>query len=197
MSLHTQLFKGRLIYLGPINRDQDAGVEARWTQDSDYLQMLGVDLVRPLSPARVKKQYDEIEKDMDEKRNQYYFSIRRRENEEDGKRDELLGFARLTRIGWSHGTGSISLGIGDAAERGKGYGMEALNLMLRYAFRELNLFRLSASIPGYNQAALTMFQKAGFHEEARQREAYHLAGKRWDGIYMGLLSEEWSSQHGS
>ena len=197
MNLNTQLFEGRLIYLGPINRDQDAEVEARWTLDSDYLHMLGFDLVRPLSPARVKKQYDEIEKDMDEKRNQYYFSIRRMGNEEDGKQDQLLGFARLTRIGWSHGTGTISLGIGDAAERGKGYGTEALHLMLHYAFRELNLFRLSASIPGYNQAALKMFEKAGFHEEARQREAYHLAGKRWDGIYMGLLSEEWSNQHGS
>ena len=189
--LSTQLFDGQLIRLAAINHKQDAQIESRWTLDGDFQRMLGTDLVKPLSPAQVKMGYDEIEKEMEEKGNQYYFTIRRSKGDELENPDQLLGFVRLSRIEWSHGTASLSLGIGDRADRKKGYGTEALSLVLRYAFRELNLFRLSAYIPAYNQAALRLFDKKGFKVEVRQREIYQHAGKRWDGLSMGLLHEEW------
>jgi RimJ/RimL family protein N-acetyltransferase len=191
MHMSTPLFEGQLIRLAAINHEQDAEIESRWTLDGDYQRMLGADLVRPLSPAQVKKRYGEIEKEMDEKGNQYYFSIRRSLKVEAESPDRLLGFARLTRIEWSHGTASLSLGIGDPAERKKGYGAEALSLMLGYAFRELNLFRISGTIPVYNEAALKLFDNQGFKEEVRQREVFQQAGKRWDGLIVGLLREEW------
>lgn len=191
MHLSTQLFDGQLIRLAAINHKQDAQIESRWTLDGDFQRMLGTDLVKPLSPAQVKMRYDEIEKEMEEKGNQYYFTIRRSKGEALEKPDQLLGFVSLSRIEWSHGTASLSLGIGDRADRKKGYGTEALSLVLRYAFRELNLFRLSAYIPAYNQAALRLFDKKSFKEEVRQREIYQHAGKRWDGLSMGLLHEEW------
>lgn len=191
MHLSTPLFDGQLVHLAAINHEQDAQIESRWTLDGDFQRMLGTDLVRPLSPAQIKKGYDEIEKEMDEKGSQYYFAIRRSVGQELENPDRLVGFARISRIEWSHGTASLSLGIGDPADRKKGYGTEALSLVLRYAFRELNLFRLSSCIPAYNQAALRLFGKKGFKAEVRQREIYQQAGKRWDGIVMGLLREEW------
>lgn len=191
MHLSTPLFDGHLVRLAAINHEQDTQIESRWTLDGDFQRMLGTDLVRPLSPAQIKKGYDEIEKEMDEKGNQYYFSIRRSVGQVLENPDRLVGFARISRIEWSHGTASLSLGIGDPADRKKGYGTEALSLVLRYAFRELNLFRLSSCIPAYNQAALRLFGKKGFKAEVRQREIYQQAGKRWDGIVMGLLREEW------
>jgi len=109
--LDKQLFEGQLVCLAAINHEQDAQVESRWTLDGEYQRMLGADLVKPLSPAQVKKLYGEIEKDMDEKGNQYYFTIRRSATEKVENPDQMLGFARLTRIQWNHGTGSISLAI--------------------------------------------------------------------------------------
>jgi len=188
--LKKSLFDGRLIHLAAINYEQDAQIESRWTLDGEYQRLLGTDLVRPLSPAQVKQIYVEIEKEMDEKGNQYYFTIRRSEKAAESP-DQLLGFIRLTRIEWSHGTALLSLGIGDPEERKKGYGSEALSLMLRFAFNELNLFRISAYIPAYNQAAQRLFGKQGFNEEVRQREVFLQAGIRWDGLNMGLLREEW------
>lgn len=190
-NMNTALFEGREVYLGAINPEKDAPVEAGWTMDGEYMRMLGQDLVRPLSAAEIKKRYQEIEKDMDEKRNQFYFSICRSAPGKHEKEDQLLGFARLSRVEWSHGVATLSLGIGDARERRKGYGSDALHLIVHFAFKELNLFRLNASIPGYNQAGLQLLQKEGFKEEARRREAYRWAGSRWDGIFLGLLKEDW------
>jgi RimJ/RimL family protein N-acetyltransferase len=199
MDWNIPLFEGQLIYLASIKPDKDAEIESRWTHDAEYQRLLGTDLVRPLSPAQIRKIYTEIEKEMDEKGNQFYFTIRRLPHEintestnegEDGAGD-LLGFIKLDWIGWSQGAGSVSLGIGEPAERGKGFGSDALRLLLRYAFGELNLYRLGAVIPEYNQVALRLFEKAGFKVEARQREALHRAGSRWDIIRLGLLREEW------
>ena len=72
-----------------------------------------------------------------------------------------------------------------------GYGREALNLLLRFAFGEINLFRLTAVIPEYNQAAMGLFQQAGFSEEVRRRQAIHRDGQRWDSIHFGIFSREW------
>jgi len=159
MEWNIPLFEGQLIYLASINPDKDAEMESRWTHDAEFQRLLNPDLVRPLSPAQIKKIYTEIEKEMDEKRNQFYFTIRRLPtdksfeavNEKPQDSDRLLGFARLDWIEWSQGVGSISLGIGEPDERGKGYGSDALRLLLRYAFGELNLFRLGATVPEYNQ----------------------------------------------
>ncbi len=64
-------------------------------------------------------------------------------------------------------------------------------MLIRYAFRELNLHRLTAIIPVYNAAALGLFSKHGFVEEVRRRKALHRDGKRWDLLHLGLLAGEW------
>ena len=124
---------------------------------------------------------------MDESRSLFYFTVRMRSD------DRLIGFAKLYWIEWSNGTGMIQLGIGDAHDRGHGYGSEILSLMLRYAFAELNLYRLTAMIPDYNQVAKLLFQNAGFVEEVRRRQALNRNGRRWDMLHMGLLREEWQA----
>jgi RimJ/RimL family protein N-acetyltransferase len=201
MIIQESLFEGRRICLAPLDTEKDAEIEARWTHDIEYLRLLGADPARPVSPARIKKHYSELEQEMDEKNNQYYFNIRLRQPEDDSAEigshyGRLLGFARLHWISWSNGSAFVSLGIADAQERGKGYGSEALGLILRYAYAELNLFSLSVSIPEYNQVALHVFKAAGFREEVRQRQALHRYGRRWDILYLGLLHEEWQEKQG-
>jgi RimJ/RimL family protein N-acetyltransferase len=85
----------------------------------------------------------------------------------------------------------VKIGIGSPSDRGQGYGSEALRLLLRYAFAELNLFRLSAFAPEYNPVALHIFRKAGFVQEVCRRQALNRDGRRWDLVYLGLLREEW------
>jgi RimJ/RimL family protein N-acetyltransferase len=191
MDWSTPLFEGRLVYLAFIKPDEDARIESKWTHDAEYQRMLNADLVRPLSPSRIKKKYSEIEKEMDEKGNQFYFTIRRLQEDSSDDTSRLLGFAKLDWIGWSQGVGSVSIAIGEQENRRQGYGGDALRLILRYAFGELNLFRLGVTIPEYNLAALGLFEKAGFKFDARQREALQREGRHWDIIRLGLLRAEW------
>jgi RimJ/RimL family protein N-acetyltransferase len=185
--LTDQLFEGQLIRFAPPDADRDAEIVSKWTHDLDYLRLLSTDIAKPLSPAQIKKQYEELDKDA-EKHNSFNFALRLKEN------DRLIGFVRLYRIEWTHATGSLQIGIGDRNDRGKGYGTEALRMLLRYAFDELNLFRLAASTTEYNTGAIRFFERAGFVVEVRRRQAIQRDGKRWDAVMMGLLRDEWKRE---
>jgi RimJ/RimL family protein N-acetyltransferase len=192
MSISDQLFEGELIRLAPPDPEKDAETESKWTHDPDYQRLISAQPVRPLSPGQIKKKYEEAEKE--KKHNQFVFALRTRADDGAGR---LIGFARIEHIEWNHGHGVVSLGIASPDDRGKGYGTEALRLLLRYAFDELNLHRLTANAFEYNTAALRFLEKAGFTVEVRRRQALNRDGRRWDWILLGLLREEWERQDSS
>ena len=185
--IQTQLFESRDIRFGPIDHEKDPEIEAKWTHDSDFMRLMEINPARPMSAAMLKKQYEKIEKQIEDDKDFFYFAIRAREE------DRLLGKAMIQRIEWTNGNAFIQLGIGSAEDRGKGFGTQALNILLRFAFAELNLFRLSARVPEYNEAALALFKKLGFLEEVRHRQALDRDGRRWDLMVFGLLNSEWQN----
>ena len=187
----AQLFDGQDIRFGPIDHDKDPEVESKWTHDAEFMRMYEIDPARPLSAAIVKKQYEKLEKRMEEERNLYHFMIRAKTD------DCLIGKAIVARVEWTNGNGQIRIGIGAAEDRCKGYGTQAAKMLLRFAFAELNLFRVSADVPEYNQGALALVRKFGFLEEVRRRQALERDGRRWDLLVFGLLKDEWLNQAAS
>ncbi len=67
----------------------------------------------------------------------------------------------------------------------------SLQMLLRFAFAELNLFRVTAMVPEYNEGAIALLQKFGFTQEVCRRSALERDGRRWDLYIFGLLREEW------
>jgi len=186
--IQTQLFEGRDIRFGPIDHEKDPEIESKWTHNSEFMRMMEVNPARPMSAAMIKKQYEKLEKQIDEDKNFYYFAIRAKDD------DRLIGKAMIQWIEWTNGNGWIQLGIGSAEDRRKGYGSQALSMLLRFAFAELNLFRVSARVPEYNDAAIALFKKFSFVEEVRRRQALDRDGCRWDLSVFGLLNSEWQNQ---
>jgi RimJ/RimL family protein N-acetyltransferase len=67
-------------------------------------------------------------------------------------------------------------------------------MLLRFAFSELNLFRVSAIVPEYNEGAIRLLKKFGFVQEVRRRRSLERDGRRWDLFVFGLLNDEWRNQ---
>ena len=188
LDIQTQLFVAQDVRFGPIDHEAHPEIESRWTHDAEFMRLMELKPVRPLSPAMVKKQYEVIEKEMDEDKNMFYFTIRARAD------DRLIGKAVVEWIDWTNRNGFIRLGIGASEDRRKGYGSQALRLLLRYVFGELNLHRVTAVLPAYNEGAIRLFQKFGFMEEIRRRKALNRDGEFWDLLSFGLLNSEWREQ---
>jgi RimJ/RimL family protein N-acetyltransferase len=183
--IQTQLFESQDVRLGPIDHEKDPEIESRWTHDSEFMRLMETAPARPMSAAMLKKQYEKLEKQVDEDKNLYHFMIRARTD------DRLIGKAVIQWIEWTNGNGFIRLGIGAAEDRRKGYGTQALRMLLRFAFAELNLFRVTATAPEYNEGAIALLEKFGFTREVCRRSALERDGRRWDLYIYGLLRDEW------
>lgn len=180
--IDTPLFVGARIYLDAYDLERDPVVESGWTHDPDYLHLLGGEPAMPFTPSQVRKQRQTLDQETGAA---YLFAIRLPADA------RLIGTLELAPVQWALGNVDLKLAIGLAADRGKGYGSEALQLGLQYAFTELNLFRITVKIPDYNFTALKMLQDSGFIVEVRLRKAILKAGDYWDGLILGLLREDW------
>ena len=115
------------------------------------------------------------------------FAVRLLEN------NELLGNIGFNSIGEIHRTAEIGIMLGNPKYQRKGYGMEALNLLLDYGFSFLNLRNIYLKVFEYNEAAYNLYKKAGFKEVGRLRKAVEIMGKTYDEIIMDMLREEFQS----
>lgn len=102
-----------------------------------------------------------------------------------------IGHVNLRDIDRHHGTAEMGITIGEKDARGRGYGTEAVKLLLAYAFEEAGLHNVMIDVFAYNPAALRAYQKAGFREVGRRREAQVWEGTRHDVILLDALASEW------
>jgi len=184
--MDTQLFQGKLIRLTAPDPERDPEIESQWTHNAAFMRAMFAEPMRPLSPNVIKKKYEEAEKE--QRHPSIRFGVRACVD------DRLIGFVRFLRIDWSIGGARLLLAIVDEKDRGKGRGTEALQLALNYAFLEMNLYRLSASVLESNDRALAFLRKHGFVDEVRRRQAVYRDGKYWDWVMLGLLRDEWSAK---
>lgn len=104
----------------------------------------------------------------------------------------LIGTANLVSIDWKNGTAEHGMMIGDPAIRGQGYGTDVIATIMKYAFDELGLSRLSTTIIEYNDVSLATYtRKAPWVVEGTQRQWYFRKGRRWDRYLLGVSAEEY------
>lgn len=180
MSESENLFRGRLLRLVAPS-EGDAASLARWSEDAGYLRAVDSDYARPLSAEEFAFRLSPDQADP----NRLEFHLRTLD------KDRLIGFVALHSVEWNNGAAQLAMGIGEPAYRGKGYGTDALQVILRYAFQELNLYRVGLDVIATNTRALHTYEKLGFQREGRVRGAVLRDGQRTDRIYMGILRDEW------
>lgn len=182
--MDNQLFQGTLLRLVAMEPTRDAVLFSKWGRDGEYVRLLDSDPPRLWSAKAIKGW---IEKDLGKEPPEVInFMIHTLAE------DQPIGFIGLDGINWIHGEAWLGIGIGDRSFWGQGYGTEAVRLILKYAFDELNLYRISLNVFAYNERAIRAYQKAGFINEGRARDALKRDGKRSDMVFMGILQPDWN-----
>jgi [ribosomal protein S5]-alanine N-acetyltransferase len=111
--------------------------------------------------------------------------------QEDG--EPVGGISLFEVIHRSRKSGEVGYLIGASYFR-QGYATEALQLILRFAFRHLKLHRIVANIQPHNVASLALVRRAGFTYEGCARGFLKIAGKWRDHERWAILAEEWSGR---
>ncbi len=104
---------------------------------------------------------------------------------------KLIGGSGLFNFNWASRSAEVGISIYNPEYWGRGYGVESLNLILGFAFRDLNLNRVGLEVFDFNERAKKCYLKVGFREVGRKREARFIEGQYHDGIMMDILRDEW------
>lgn len=162
-------------------REDDLGIVAGWFNDVQFLRFYD------FLPALPKRR-DEVKLMLDgfaDSSERTLFAVRTVEN------DCLIGIIGFDDIVWSNGVATVFIGIGDKSYTSKGFGKEAMQLLLDFGFHELNFHRLQLCVISYNAAAIRLYESLGFVREGTYRQGVLRDGERHDMYLYGLLKTEW------
>ena len=170
--------EGSRIYLSPMNID-DLEIYTKWLNDCNVTN--GIHGTHKMINLETEKEY--LNKCLSN--GDYQFAIVKKEN------DELIGNCGIDDISFRDQNGVIGLFIGEEENRNKGYGKEAIDLLLEYCFNYLNLNNIMLKVFSFNERAIKCYKKVGFKEIGRRRKCCYLNGKFYDDVYMDILKEEY------
>jgi RimJ/RimL family protein N-acetyltransferase len=182
--MNRPVLQGEWIRLAAHNLDADAETIASWSRNTEFSHLLTIGAPSLWTAQGVKA--DMAEDLADEKKDRVFpFVIRTLAD------DRLIGFIHLDINDWPQREAWLAIGIGSRDDWGRGYGTDAMRVLMRFAFAELNLERLTLNVFEYNERAVRSYLKAGFVVEGRQRQRLKRGDRRYDMIFMGVLRDEW------
>jgi RimJ/RimL family protein N-acetyltransferase len=166
--------RGNSIAIGPVMPD-DIGTLFLWRNDADAAKW---DFAyRPMDCIAYAHWLERLGND----NSAILFAIRKL-----GAR-QLMGFVGFGDIHPVHRSAELGVRIGCEADRGKGYGKEAVALALHYAWQSLNLNRVQLKVFAHNTRAVRSYHAAGFEQEGVMRRAAFIDGNWVDVLIMSVL----------
>jgi diamine N-acetyltransferase len=168
---------GERVYLRPLETS-DLALLRQWANDPDIRALTGE--VLPMSQAGA----DEFLERVRTERDRVWLVVVVKET------GQVIGEAGLLRMFHAWRTTDLTLIVGDKAAQGRGYGTEAIVLLLDYAFGHLNFHRVAVGVVGFNDRALRFYEKVGFRREGIQRDGYYWQHRYHDFVMMSLLEDE-------
>lgn len=173
------MLKAKDVYLDTIE-SESLPIMLKWINDRDTV--LFNSYFKPVSKDEHKLWFEKIKcaNDMN------FFGIYK--NEE----GQLIGSCKLFNINFIDRNAELQIRIGDVNNRCKGYGSQALELLVSFGFDDLNLNKIFLHVFRDNERAIKSYRRVGFIEEGILRRHAHIDGYYKDVLVMGLLREDYA-----
>lgn len=175
----AKLWQGKLVRLAARDIETNLALDARWERDSAFHRLASDSPAYPITLNQARKFYESRGP------NSFSFAICTLSD------NCTIGYIGMWVESWASGEAWVGIGIGERDYWGKGYGTDAMQVILRYAFTELNLFRVSLAALGSNARAIRSYEKCGFVREGEVRDAARYDGQYFTEVGMGILRDEW------
>lgn len=176
---------GERIYLSPKGTSEEEIQKfTEWLNDfqiTDYLGRSG-----QITTLNTEKEWLENATQNSENREFNIISI---------NNDKLIGTVSLEKLDRINRSAVLGIFIGDENFRNNGFGTEAINLLLEYGFKYLNLHSIKLSLLSVNERAHKCYLKCGFKDTGLSREQYFIDGKYYDKLYMDILESKFNGDY--
>jgi RimJ/RimL family protein N-acetyltransferase len=104
---------------------------------------------------------------------------------------QYIGGCGINRLDWKNSVAEIGIFIGESKYRGKGFGTDALRVLVGFILQQMNINKIRIHVFSFNERAIRSYGKCGFKQEGVLRQEIFRDGKYYDDIVMGLLKEEY------
>lgn len=182
MSNYYKKLVGENVYLSPVN-PSDIEVFLAWMNDMDVTDYTG----RTYALTNYVTEQDWMQNML--AKGGYTFSIVTLDE------DKVIGNIGLEGVDPVNRRATLGIMIGEKESRNKGFGTEAIKLLLDFAFNYLNLNNVMLIYLECNERAKRCYEKVGFKEFGRRRNAKFLNGKYYDDVYMDILADEFKESY--
>jgi RimJ/RimL family protein N-acetyltransferase len=165
-------------------RKEDLELRLSYINDTEVVEGLVPDTPYPMTFHEEEKWFESISALKDT----YKFAI---ETIEDMK---FIGGCSINAVDWKNRVATVGIFIGDKTYWGKGYGRDAMRVLLSFIFMEMNMNKARLTTYSYNLRAIKSYEKCGFMTEGVLRQEIYRGGNYFDKISMGILKDEFVSK---
>lgn len=162
--------------------EQDIELAHEYMNDPDVVLNLWTGIPYPVTLEQERAWFQSQKESKD---NTYNFAI---ETLEEGL---YIGGCGINNLDWKNGVAIVGIMIGHKDYRGKGYGTDAMKVLIDFIFNQINVNKVQLHVFAFNERAIKSYKKCGFKEEGRIRQRIFRNGKYHDEIVMGILREEY------
>lgn len=109
---------------------------------------------------------------------------------EDLETGKYIGGCSINECDVKNRTCTIGIMIGDKEYWSKGYGSDALKVLIKFIFEEVNMNKIKLKVFSFNTRAIACYKKVGFKEEGILKKELYRNGKYHDEILMAIFKSE-------
>ena len=110
---------------------------------------------------------------------------------EDLETGKYIGGCSINECNLKNRNCTIGIMIGDKEYWGKGYGSDALKVLIKFIFEEVNMKKIKLGVFSFNNRAIACYKKVGFKEEGILKNELYRSGKYYDIVQMAIFKDEW------
>ena len=178
--MNTKFLESKNIFLRALSPTDDLSCYESWLNDQEITMYMGSGRF----PLTVDSLKDYILK-YNSSKDGILLGIFVKENE------KHIGNITLHMIDWIHRKGEIGIIIGDKNYYRRGYGTEAVNLLLDHGFKRLNLNKITTGMVSLNKGSIKLFEKCGFESEGILKEDFYFENNYYDVYRCGIFKKSY------
>ena len=163
------MYEGKLARLRAY-RKEDIPIAQKYFNDAEMMMNMAMRIPFPYTLEDEEKWYA----GMSAMKDKYDFAVEAIDT------GEYIGGCGINELDWKNSFAVVGIAIVNKVYLGRGYGTEAVGMLVDFIFNEMNLNKVCLNVFAFNERAIKCYEKCGFVTEGVLRQQVFKAGRYWD-----------------
>lgn len=179
------MYTGELVRLREY-REEDIPLAKEYVNKAEIRQYTAIDVPFLYTLYNETKWFEKISP---HNGGEYNFAI------ETLKEQKYIGGCSVAHMDYKNSVVTVGIMIGDTDYLSKGYGADALKVLIKFIFEEMNINKIKLHVYDFNLRAQRCYEKVGFKKECVLKEELFRKGKYHDIIQMSIFKRDYFKEN--